>query len=652
MSIEILLFFSSFFFNHFSGMQVARMTGPAPEVPGSATSTINRSKNRLGLLLKQYYDDPSLLVGQAGTNELSFDRLERLKTDALMGKSVESLRSYKEAEGELRMLLYNNCDKLLKAVHVVCEIREKSHELADDASKLDTVVSDRRFVDPDSTAMQYAQLLAQKNLIDALTALKDVPTRVLRNTDLSLETRIGFFLKLKEELFDVVSRKFSLIHDLASECRSVVDNELVPVLMRDAASIGSSDVFGSLHSQRASRLGLLMDLFPQSHERHGEIMEQFVELEIAGIDEKLINEPSFRVSAKDGLGRLNSLINLVFIASELRDPTLGSKIKDDLLPRASQAILASMAQDPTVSVDLVRAATAAHLRIPNVSSSSIDRFASLAISACMQAQFRSAARTCVNEDLPSLFAASAFGPCCDVIHTQCCSAIALVKEFLTLACTEEDELSHAASASVVGELAHLVADYYQQVALTPPGATEDMFVHLTKALKMMKFINNRKTVDRTVNALCDIFSESIDPEEGVVEKIIHRLVCLLGEWVGDSEDRLLKAINEGLVPVLDASSKAAGPAIGTRPSEIDNAERVHARRLVFSSSLSHGLLSLETGVYMVSATYLKAVRETAMLDSRQTPATSLPDLAMKLAGGPASEYGQNLQAMARDVVDV
>ena len=594
----------------------------------SAQSTINRSKNRLGLLLKQYYDDPALNLGSSSSVDFfSMDRIEKLKTDQVMGKVVESLRSYKEAESELRMLLYNNCDKLLKAVHVVCDIRQGSHELADRASQLSNLMKTTTGISSLQGVSRYEELLAQQSILESIEKLSIFPEKFLRNFEISLEDRVGTYLKLRDELFDPLE-KMGLLGHVSSACRRIVEEELVPQLMSDAAN-GASEVRGSLHAQRASRYGLLTDLFPPEHFRHLEIMQQFVELEIAGIDEKL---STIQSNCQEAVSVLTSLINLLFICTEIGEETFTSKIQDDLIPRASETIISTIGRDKMCGgVEFLKSATSAHLRIPNLSPVALNRFADSALSAWIESQFRSAARSCVTEFLPPLLAASNFGACCDVIHTRCCAVIISVRDAL-------DEDMHAP----LDMFAHMVDVYYSLVCRV--NFNHPSLGDLTQFLKMVKFIVNRKTYIRTLHALDDIFEvSSEDRPDSVVTQALNRLVCVtVGEWIGHDVEKLKLAINECLVPVLDATvGGVSGPA-HARPKELDMAERVHARRLELVYPA--GMLGLEFGVFAVTARFLRACREANV-------EPSVPEFVYTLVGGQKSEFAQTLVTMAKDIVN-
>jgi len=599
---------------------------------GSAQNTINRSKNRLGLLLKQYYDDPGLgLGGPAQDDEYSLAKLQKLRSDALMGKTVESLRSYKEAESDLRMLLYNNCDKLLKAVHVVCDIREGSRAVEQSASELDSIVN-RDWTAETQSLGPYNQLLAAQRVLDLVAELESVGEKILRESRIPVQDRIKLFLEIRETVFDKLSYRFGLIGKISRDCRTIVEEELVPRLMSEA----SDDIVDSLQREaRRSRVGLLMALFPRGHPRHGEIMEHFVELEIANFDDKLRGLPAFGV--QETLTNLNSLVGLLFVCQEFENKEMSDKIATDLVPRASEQIVKSVQMfgisgaSVEEVLEAIQTATNAHLRIPQVSEKSLSEFSKSCLKAWIKFQFRSAANACVTEDLPPLLAASAFGACCDVIHTRCCTVIAQANDAEGLF---EDVLA-------------CVYEYYEIAALPTLVGDTDVFETSVKGLKMLKFIATRHTVERTLNALADIFAhEEVQVERPVVASAMHAEVRLMGEWVGHSAERLERAVKEGLVPVLDAPANATRSS--KRPSELDSAEMVHSRKLLLPAS---GLPTIDVGVLIVGALYYRAVRE-AVISGEQglEDRAIVPEWLDKLVGGPSSESSQILNAMARDTL--
>ena len=600
---------------------------------GSAQSTINRSsKNRLGLLLKQYYDDPALSLGSAGTesgDDYSLGRLEKLKSDALMARTVESLRSYKEAESDLRMLLYNNCDKLLKAVHVVCDIREGSREVETSAVQLEAIVSGKDDLLNTSTPglCRYQQLLACRRVIECVESLESLCEIFIKNHDISAREKINIYLEIREQIFDSLAVRFPLIASIDTRLRSVVEGELVPLLM-----VGTDD-----KQARKSRVALLMDLFPRGHARHGEIMQQFVELEIASFDEKLRGIPL--ENPQETMANFNAIVSILFVCREFDDGELGVKILSDLVPQASSQIVKSIELYGNIGscvdevLDFIQTATNAHLRIPQVSNQVLETFSRSCLEAWIDFQFKSAARACVSEDLPPLLAASAFGACCDVIHTRCCTVIALAN----------DAISRAGDDPCFPHVLDCVFGYYESVC--QPVFSEEIFDTLVRSLKLAKFLTSRRTVDRTLNALAEIFASEEDVvERPVVVASAHAVIRLLGEWVGDSYERLERAVKEGLVPVLDV---CAVMRPGKRQSELDSTEMVHSRKLLLPNP-SSVFPTLDVGVLIVAALHFKALRESVL--SGNPRSTAVPEWIERMVGGPQSEGCQILSAMARDTM--
>ena len=618
----------------------------------SAQSTLNRSsKNRLGLLLKQYYDDPGLSLGSgaSGTDladEYSLNRLEKLKTDSLMAKAVESLRSCKEAESDLRMLLYNNCDKLLKGVHVVSDIRQGSRDVEEWGRQLDQEAGKIRISSASSRIERYNELRRNQLLVDQVLSLERFPEDVLslENRSISIEEKIQKYLKVRQDIFIPLCDRFPVVGSVYEASRLIVEQDLVPLLMIDGKS----------------RVAILMDLFPRGHEKHGDVMQQFVELEIAKFDDKLC---SFHVwSFEEAVGFLNSIVETLFVCREFDEncEVFGEKISHDLLPRASALVIKSVgtiAQRPgEEAIELIQSAAGAHLRIPRVSRKFLSVFSKSAIMAWVDCQFRSAARVCSTEYLPPLLASSAFGACCDVIHTRCCTVMASIGQFIQNAVDRCDDLS-LTSGELIDDVSFesQVVEYYKAVCVPCSVEDEAEFDLVVKYLKMNKFLQSRRTVERTLNAMADVFSQAESPtggDHGIIGTSSHAILKLLGEWVGYDETRMEKAIKEGLIPVLDAPQRPS-LTVSKRPTELDATEMIHSRKLVLPPSPTHGLATLDVGVFIVCAFYYKAKREEVRITketlgiARDSPI--VPEWIERLVGGGSSEFGLTLNAMARDI---
>ena len=608
------------------------------------TLTVN-SKTRLGLLLRQYYDDPAGLA--AAKPDYSLARLKKMKTEPLMARAVESLRSYKEAESDLRMLLYNNCDNLLKAVQVVCTIREGSHGLVDDAARLGPVSEKLVGVDVEA----FTAVSAQMDLAERIEALTHIPV-VLKDSSVSVEERVKTYLRVNEDVFATATvGKYPLVQRIAAQARSIVEEELVPALMSEATTGG--DVQGSLHAKKLSRVNLLMDLFPSGHAKHEEVMQQFVELEIAGLEDRLVGgrAPGV-VKLSETLGVFNSLINVWFLLQDVKgDTSLSDKVRDVLLPTASEHMLDAICSDDSVDVDSMQAAINAHLRVPRVSKEAIARFTASAVKRWIVCKFRGAARICVNEDLGSLLAASAFGACCDVTHTRCCTVVVAVNEFLSSAefvADPSDFFSHTVEA---------ICGYYETVAVPPSAASlshEEQYVHLIKVLKMNKFMFNRKTIERSVNALVDIFGcdDEVTGSSQVIPGITLKVVKLLGEWTGCDHRRLQRVIEDGLGSVLDSAVVGPRVSLTSAAAELASTESVHARKLLFSGP-TDTLVSIERAAGIVTCIYLRAVREASLSgdlnveDWRATVKQNVLALVEKHVRG--QDLYDTVQAMLRDV---
>ena len=163
----------------------------------SSSDTMNK-KSRLGLLFKEYYEEMvTAVTSNQRSDYYSLNKLKLLKTEPLMSKAVESLRSYKEAELELRMLLYNNCDKLLEAVQVVVDIRSGSNELVNRSNdlrieemKLKDILKNRNFSD----AMKLESIIVNQEYLEQIENIVDLPN-MLRKGIRDLE----YFLKIWSE---------------------------------------------------------------------------------------------------------------------------------------------------------------------------------------------------------------------------------------------------------------------------------------------------------------------------------------------------------------------------------------------------------------------------------------------------------------------
>jgi hypothetical protein len=599
----------------------------------SAQSTLNRSsKNRLGLLLKQYYDDPALSMGSSdvaasAAEEYSLPRLEKLKTESLIAKAVESLRSYKEAESDLRMLLHNNCDKLLKGVHVVCDIRQGSREVDESGLDLERVFSNIQLNESEEI-QKYTTLQARQTTIDMIKQLERFPSDVLMSTTATVEQKIRLYLEIREEIFLPLSSKYLFISKIFETSRQIVEDELVPRLVSENETDGKT------------RVALLMDLFPRGHSKHGEVMQQYVELEIAQLDAKLSDTINRSWSFSESLTCLKSAVETLFVCREFDDANLvlDEKLSSDLLPRASALVVRSVGTLNGIeeTMENIQAAAAVHLRIPRLSRNFLIDFSKSAIFSWIKAQFKTAARVCVEEYLPPLLASSSFGPCCDVIHTRCCTVIAQSKEFIVSAIDRSDDLGLAVEIDddMFGVEAIMtdVVEYYEGICVTN---TVELEV-LIKMLKLFKFLQTRRTLERTLNAVGDVFQVTTKhPENKVIGKASHDILKLIGEWVGADESRLGNAIKDGggLVTVLDpisSSQKLVGGLPGT----------------------SQGIPPLDVGTFIVCAFHYKAKREeikqmkeearNVLNDSNER---TLPDWIERLVGGPSSEFALTLNAM-------
>lgn len=638
-------------------------THTSSEAGGSSTqTTLNRGKNRLGLLLKQYYEDPAM--GSSGDSvQFSLPKLQKLKTEPLMARSVESLRSYKEAESELRMLLYNNCDKLLEAVKVVVTIREGSGSIVKEAADLGSV-ADSLDTLKNPVMAEYRKALAAQSQISALERIIGLPA-VLSDNAKNIDDRIKLYLKVAEEFFSKTSGKFPLVAKVASKCKTIVEDELVPILMNElvANSGDSKTSVPDLSVNRATRMNLLLDLFPSGHPRHGEMIYQFIQFEVIRFDQLLQRRTSAVVSKTDALNTFNGLITTLFLAQDLEPTSPGAnavveKIRDTLLPRASAQMLTALLHGSADNIEYIQDAILAHMRIPNVSRGAILEFRRQAVVNHLEARFVDAARTCISEDLVSLLASSAFGACCDVIHTRCCAVLVDAEQFLGTAEFVEDP------SDFVTDVTRLLREYYSQVTmpsmlLARELKSSEKFDLLVRLLKMNKFIHNRKTLDRSMNSMSEIFN--VDPQshvetESVVPISTYRLVKLVGLWTEGYMAAWTTAIEQGLCNVLDSASATAGARrFSTTLNELDGTELVHSRKIIFpadsqvESKTMTVLPSLELGICVVTCLFLKSVREKSRASGAPPIDVSGVSRLVEKYLTQSSEFYQTINAMIRDI---
>ena len=354
----------------------------------SSSNTLTRGRqNKLGLLLKQYYEDPAGLGSDS--NQYSLSKLEKLKTDQLMARSVESLRSYKEAESELRMLLYNNCEKLLEAVQVVCTIREGSGSIVKDASELEKVANRIENPSQDKVMMEYKEKMKQMNLLAMMERVAMFPT-YLRDSTRGVDERIRQYLLMEEKIFS----RAKIFEDIWKKSKDIVENELVPVLMQDLG--------------KTARVHLLMELFPESHPRHKEMLGSFIESEVDRYSELVARH---NMSKTEALSILNGIITTLFLTREL-DPmsptctSLVSRINEKLIPRSSDQILIALLRNRSMDseniAEFIQNAISVHMRIPMVSRQGVEIFSKQAILNHIESRFSIASNVCINEDLVSL----------------------------------------------------------------------------------------------------------------------------------------------------------------------------------------------------------------------------------------------------------
>ena len=619
--------------------------------------SIGAKNNRLGLLLKQYYDDPSGIrdeMNNRGGSEFSLSKLEKLPTEPLISRAVESLRSYKEAESDLRMLLYNNCDKLLEAVQVVCSIREGSWDLgeqADDVAACAEKINSGTTMQSSAWGAEHSACLRKQSVLALIEELLRFP-RWLRRIGGGIEAKLSRYLRVNDLFLSKLGPRYPLVAKLADDCREIVDSELVPVLLNDSAQSKQGS---------KSRLALLLDLYPAEHAKRRDVLLQFAELETAGLEEALTHKNYFHAKNKDrkSLSLFNAVLNTLFLAHDLCAQELEEKLRDDLVVRASDNIKLHLVEEPEDMCELVEEAVTAHARIPNLSRSGIAQFKKSLLIAYVEYKFRDAAKLFVSEDLPPLLAANAFSSCCDVVHTRCCTALLAVQQCLARCC--EDSVS-----DYMQEIVRVLREYYERCTLVAPGSSPVDLDSLVKLLKMNKSLHTRKTVERSLNALVEIFGlEDNLPEpvlakiDGVIPHSFSRAVKLIAELPGNSLN-LLNSVIQAISLVLEPAHNASTASLAARfnvPTELADTETVHARKLIFAShsTADSSLISLETGVSMILCIFLKNARE-AWLGGKGTVVEANPKwkevisaCAAKHIGPPDSELMQPVFAMLKDV---
>ena len=575
------------------------------ESGSSSQSTVNR-KSKLGLLFKQYYEEPSQVGGESWRKalEYSIERLKKLKTEPLMSKAVESLRSYKEAESELRMLLYNNCDKLLEAVQVVVDIRSGSNDLVARAHQLVEAsehLADRRT--PDEGMAKLHAAMDQKAILEKVEAVLKFPEILqsgIQNATSPASSLLKQYLRVKSEFFALYSRRFVLVNQVADQCLKIVESQLVPVLMEEVTDKGGN-------------FKLILEMYPEGHPRHAEAVGRYLEVELMHhtmvlADRRLAFISSAPVACSECLSTFNAVITTLFLAPP---PTVGI-IQDDLLPLASSQIRDAVRLDekfvPNEMADFIQNATAAHSRIPGVARSFVSSFRRSCCLAYVEGRLLHAARTVVQDDLPSLLASSSFGPCCDVIHTRCCTVVVEAHAFLS-AVEEVGELS-----DFVLTILALIRRYYETVLVPEWAQTWDLAL-LLKLVKMNKFVLNRETISRSTNSLVEIFNFNDEYEElgAVSAAAMLKLVKLTAVFVGSDFSKLKLAIDE-LSNVLESGSSGNSAAatigrFGRRTSTVDlqQAETVHSRKLVFPPTPE--VVTIEFAVFVMACIFLRTKKE-------------------------------------------
>jgi hypothetical protein len=552
-----------------------------------------KKTGRINLLLKEYYSQSDELLQE---NPYDLKKMEKLKTDALMAKSVESLRSYKEAESELRMLLFNNCDKLLDAVQVVVSIRtgstsliDLSNDLSQSGNRLDLITS-RRNTNPETKQLQG--LIKMEKTVDTIERILDLPN-FLESSELPPKDKLKTYLKLRSEVFTHKSlSKYPLIDRAEIESLSVVETAIVPQLDRNFEN-----------------LKLLLELYPTNSDKRERIIVDYLDNEL--VDGVALETP------EENLDLMKHLLDLLFIGNELRagDVYVG-RIRDQLLPQTSRRIIESLSNNFSSEV-IVNAETGgrffteclrAHMRIPGVDMMQVEIVIREAIETCIRSKFVSGV---------SVPAKRHEG---DLIHTQCCAIIVDVYEWLTKVI---DGLSEWISLKL-DDFAHpcirSCVDEYYRLSLN---GVEDVLV-------LLKHVNNRRMYVRSVNAVYEIFDlpQDIANSDFIIDCLYSELkrigatlgtdvLCLetrIGEvkdalsmWTIDREesDSANGSFGSRMVSAMTNSFTIRGKG-QQKMKELEFEEMVHTRRL--NMSRLEGVDVCQEAMFYLLAFFLRTLK--------------------------------------------
>ena len=552
------------------------------------TRMTSSKSGRINLLLKQYYAQSFNNAPVDNPYELA--KLEKLKTDSLMSKSVESLRSYKEAESELRMLLFNNCDKLLEAVQVVVSIRSESSGLIDLSNDLSQsgdrlqLITSRRNTHPETKQLQgLIKLEKTVGMIEKILCLPDL----LKDSNRSPQDRLRVYLKVRAELFgNKFLRKYPLVDRAATDSLSVVESVIVPAIE-------------SQMDDRFDLVKLLLELYPESSSKRERIIVEYLGVELG---------KSFdfeNISSVDNLAYLKHLLDLFFLGNELREGNeeYVKKIGIELLPKVSGAIVESLVDragdigsDGKIGGEFIADCIRVHMRIPGIDMKQVEEFRKHAIENCIRGKFLAKVP---DENLMES----------DVVHTQCCAVIVDVYDWLgkvVEAATELEELNMTEFAAPV--VLNCVKEYYKRILVPVPvvGTTKvstDMD-SVYRSVELIKHVHNRHMISRTLNAVRDIFElgetsgsdlyglvteclwqttrrlgGDIGSDISLLEDAVRRVAGVLDGWmIEESESTHSGSFRARMVTAMTGFT-IRGNKQQQKLKELDMEETYHARRL-------------------------------------------------------------------------
>ena len=520
------------------------------------TTTVGR-KSKLGLLFKDYYQQEIEGVDKSGI--LDMDKLSKLPTRSLMAKAVESLRSFKEAESELRLLLYNNCDKLLDAVHVVVTIRAGSDALLAQSTR----AGETKIIRTQPHYSVYAETLKELNRVERIEKFCiEYPKKLLSETICPLSL-LKEYLIIRSEFFAPLAEKYVLVKRVAAETAATVDRVVVPKLV--AGNDNSSNM----------AFAMLMELYPESHPEHQRIVGQYIELQLGQLVETIRVARSAAVSPEKALATFRSVLTTWF-ADNASGGSAGSTILEVLLPEASAQFVSSLFNVET-SVSIIEEAATAHLRIPGLAATYLARFR----------------RACWLRWADGLFARAASDD--DAMHTRACQVLVRIRNEDTV------ELNSA-------DLVACISTYYHKcLACTPQLDGSSLIASLSLHRKMQ----SRGTIMRTLAALRELFEleEAHEDDSKLGMEILafndRKIVQFLASWIGSDFARLSETVSQ-IEPLLDRRGQTVDRFGHRRAStaDLELVETVHARKLLFSS----GVLTLEQAVLSLVCFFCRSMK--------------------------------------------